>query len=181
MRPGVGRPLLDQAAAEPRLQAAGERDHAIRVAVEQLGVDARLAAAEALQEAGRGELDEVAKAGLGGRQQGEVVALDALIGAAPIVDQVGLESDDRLDPVRLARLVVLDRAVHHAVVGEPERGHPQLRRPGGQAIDLAGAVEQRVLAVDVEVDRLGARHGLIISVASRCHRHHKPHGARFDS
>jgi len=48
------------------------------------------------------------------------------------------------------------------VIGEPERGHPQLRRPGSQAIDLAGAVEQRVLAVDMEVD--GA-HALMISVA----------------
>ena len=101
-----------------------------QIIVEQLGVDARLSPAEAFEEAGRGERDQVAKACLDRRQQNEVVTLDALIGAAAIVDQVGLESDDRLDPIRLARLVVLDRAVHHAVIGEPERGHPQLRRPG---------------------------------------------------
>ena len=49
-----------------------------------------------------------------------------------VVDQVGLEPDDRLDPGRLARLVVLDRAVHHAVVGEAERGHVELGGAGGE-------------------------------------------------
>ena len=71
----VVRALLDEPLAEARLQAAGERDHALGVAVEQLHVDVRLAAREALQEAGRGELDEVAKAGVRGRQQRQVVAL----------------------------------------------------------------------------------------------------------
>jgi hypothetical protein len=36
---------------------------------------------------------------------------------------------------------VLDGAVHHAVVGEPERGHPELRGAGRHRIDLAGPVE----------------------------------------
>ena len=60
----------------------------------------------------------------------------AALGAA-VVDQVGLEPEDRLDPVLAAGLVVLDRAVHHPVVGEPERRHPELggarRQP---AVDL---------------------------------------------
>ena len=124
---GVGRALLDQPAAEARLQAAGERDHALGVAVEQLHVDVRLAALEALEEAGRGELDQVAKAGVVGGEQGQVVALDPALGAA-VVDQVGLEPEDRLDPVLATGLVVLDRAVHHPVVGEPERRHPELGR-----------------------------------------------------
>ena len=80
-----------------------------------------------------------------------MVALHPALGAA-VVDQVGLEPEDRLDPVRPAGLVVLDRAVHHPVVGEPERRHPELRRAGGHRLDLAGAVEQRVLAVDVQVN-----------------------------
>ena len=94
--------------------------------VEQLHVDVRLAAREALEEAGRGELDEVAEAGVVGGEQGQVVALAPGSSARAVVDQVGLEPEDRLDPVLLAGLVELDRAVHDPVVGEPERRHPEL-------------------------------------------------------
>ena len=58
---GVVVALLDQAAAEARLQAAGEDDHPLGVGREQVHVDVGLAAREALEEAGRGELDEVAR------------------------------------------------------------------------------------------------------------------------
>ena len=168
MGPGVRGPLLDQATSQTRLKAAREGDHAIRVPLEQLEVDARLATAEAFEEAGRGERDQVAKAGVGGGQQGEVVALTPPVGAATIVDQVGLEADDRLDPVRRAGLVVLDGAVHDPVIGEPQRRHPQLRGPGRHATDLAGAVEQRVLAVDMQVDRCAATSDHFNR--PRCHR-----------
>ena len=70
-----------------------------------------------------------------------------------------------LIPFVAAGLVVLDRAVHHPVVGQPQRRHPQLGGALGQRhpphvlallvllarAQLAGAVEQRVLAVDVKV------------------------------
>ena len=69
--------LLEQALAEARLEAARERDHAFGVALEQLQVDVRLAAVEALQEAGRGELDQVLEAGAVTGEQGQVVALVA--------------------------------------------------------------------------------------------------------
>ena len=78
---GVVGALFDQAAAEARLQAAGERDHTLGVRGEQLHVDVGLAAREALEEAGRGELDQVGEAGVALGQQGEVVAL--VLGLAP--------------------------------------------------------------------------------------------------
>ena len=158
--PGVGRAVLDEAPAEAGLEAAGERDQARRVALEHRHVDVGLAAAEALEEAGRAQLDEVAKALVRGREERQVVALGAAVRAPMVVDEIRLEPEDRLDPRRPARLVVLDRAVHHAVVGEAERRHPELGRPlghrirnplGGLLLDLARPVEQRVLAVDVEV------------------------------
>ena len=165
---GVGRAVLDQAPAKARLQAAGERDHALGVSVEQVHVDVCLAAPEALEEAGRAELDQVAKALVGGGEQRQVVALAALAGAPVIVDEVGLEPEDRLDPDRFAGLVVLDGAVHHAVIGDAQRRHPELGRAGGHrvahplrglALDLAMAVEQRVLAVDVQVGDRSCRGG----------------------
>ena len=126
---GVVVALFDQAAAEARLQAAGEDDHALGVRGEQLHVDVRLAAREALEEAGRGELDQVGEAGVALGQQGQVVALvaDLLLDRLAVVDEVGLEADDRLDPVLAAGLVEVDGAVHHAVVGEA-RG-PAARAP----------------------------------------------------
>ena len=93
-------------------------------------------------------------------EQREVVALELDRFGADVVAEVRLEAEDRLDPVLLARLVELDGAVHHAVVGEPEGG---LAEGGGalrEAVDVAGAVEQRVLGVDVQVDGVGGRHGL---------------------
>ena len=85
-----------------------------------------------------------------------MVALVADRVALHVVDEVGLDADDRLDPVLVAGLVVLHGAVHHAVVGEPER---RLIERGGalcQRVDAAGAVEHRVLGVNMEVD---GRHG----------------------
>ncbi len=86
MGAGVLRAVLDQALAETRLQAAGERDHAVGVAVEQLQVDPGLAAPEALEEARGAELDEVAEALIGGGEQGQVVALGAVLVRAAVVD-----------------------------------------------------------------------------------------------
>jgi hypothetical protein len=79
-----------------------------------------------------------------------VVALHPPLRPA-VVDQIGLEPEDRLDVVLAAGLVVLDRTVHHPVVGEPQRGHVELGRPRRHRLDLAGAIEQRVLAVHMQV------------------------------
>ena len=90
-----------------------------------------------------------------------MVALDAALGAA-VVDQVGLEPDDRLDPVLATRLVVLDRSVHDAVIGQPERRHAELGGTRRHRLDLVRPVEQRVLAVDVQMDR-GVRQLAVLS------------------
>jgi hypothetical protein len=166
---GVVGPVLDQATAEARLEAACKRDHALGVSREQLHVDVRLPAGEALEEAGGAELDQVAEAGIVRCEQGEVVALVArgLRGLDPVVDQIGLDSDDRLDSRSDTRLVVLDRAVHDPVVGQPQRRHVQLGGAGRELVDLAGPVEQRVLAVDVQMDRSGAHPSIMPSRGDR--------------
>ena len=93
------------------------------------------------------------------REQREVVALDLALADRAVVDEVRLEAEDRLDVVLLAGLEQLDRAVHHAVVGEAERRLAELGRAGGELVDLARAVEQRVLGVDVQVGAGGRAHG----------------------
>src|SRR6185312_8248094 len=147
----LGRVVLDDPAAEPRLEAAGERDHVLRVARQQPEVDVGLAPLVALEEAGRAELHQVAEALVAARQQREVVALVADRLGLHVVDQVGLEAQNRLDSRLLAGLVELDRPVHHPVVGEPDGRLAEGRRPLHEGVDLRGAVEQRVLGVDVQM------------------------------
>ena len=141
-------------------QAAGERDHALGVQRQQLQVHARLAAVQAFEEALGGERREVPEALVGRRQQRQVVALDLAVAHVAVVDEVGLEAQQRLDVVLLGGLVELDGAVHDAVVGQADGRLIEGRGALGELADVAGAVEQRVLGVDVQVrDGRGAHRG----------------------
>ena len=152
MRARVLLALLEQALAEAGGQAARERDHALCVALHQAQVHVRLAALQALQKAGRGQLYEIAIALVVTGQQGQVVALcPVLRRRRVVVDEVDLTADDRLDAVLAAGVVQLHRAVHHSVIGQTERRLAELRGAGGEILDLAGAVEQRVLGVHVQM------------------------------
>ena len=155
---GVGGVAVHEPLAEARLQAAGQHDHALGVLREHLHVHVRLAALEAVEEAGRRQLHEVAEALVVAGQQREVVALVAHGLGADVVDEVGLEAHDRLDAVLAGGLVVLDGAVHDPVVGEPEGGLAEARGALGERVDLARAVEHRVLGVHMKVDAGRLRH-----------------------
>ena len=135
--------------------AAGERDKPLAVAAEQLPVGAWLVVV-AFEIGSRRELDQVLVAGLVARQQREVrVALLDAGAAVAVRGDVELEPDDGLDPLVLGGAVELDRAAERAVIGERHRRHAQLLGPLDQLADPAGAVEQRVLAVHVEMDEGG--------------------------
>ena len=155
---GVLGPVLLERLADAAGEAAGERDQAARVALEQLPVDARLRVV-ALEVAERAELDQVRVAGVRLGQQRQVrVAARARVA---VVGDVDLAADDRLDPLVARGLVEVDRAGERAVVGERHRRHLELGRAGGERGDPARPVEDRVLAVDVQVDEVGA-HGRAI-------------------
>ena len=99
VRAGVCRPALLERLADPSREAAGERDQAGRVGLEQLPVDARLREV-ALEVAERGELDEVRVplVRLGEERQVRVAA-----GArAAVVGDVDLAADDRLHALVLS-------------------------------------------------------------------------------
>ena len=125
---------------------------------QQLLVDAR-AVVEPFGVAGRHQLDQVLVAFVGLRQQHQVVRLGlraALVEPAALRD-VDLAAEDRLQPA-VARVVVEDhRRKHVAVLGHGERRHLQLDRFVEQLVDPAGAVEQRELGVEVEMDELDIR------------------------
>ena len=137
---GVGRPVLDERLRDPAAETAGEREHPLRVTLEQLPVDARLVVV-ALEVAERAELDQVAVADVVGGEQRQVRV--ALVLLAPVVDDVDLAADDRLDALRLRGLEQLDRPGHRAVVGERHGRHLELGRLPRER-DPARPVEDRV-------------------------------------
>ena len=81
---------------------------------------------------------------------------------------VALAADDRLHGGLLGRVVEGHRAVHDAVVGHGHGRHAELRGPGQERLEVAGAVEHAVLGVQVEVDKgLGHGHGFLGAGHSR--------------
>ena len=148
--------LLDlERAGDFAFEAAAQADQPFRVLRQQFLVDAR-PVVEPFGVAGRHQLDQVLVALVGLGEQHQVVRLGlrpALLEAASLRD-VDLAAEDRLEPA-LARVIVKDhRREHVAVLGHRERRHLQLHRLVEQLVDAAGAVEQRELGVQMEVDEL---------------------------
>ena len=150
---------LKQTLRDERGEAAGERDEALGVFRQRLEVGAR-AVIETLQVRVGDQLEEIVVAGLVARQHAHVEDGLALLAAAGALEprtlgEVDFAADQRLDAAGLRLEVEVDRPEKIPVVGERQRLHAQ---PGGavhQAVDAAGAVEQAVVRVDVEMDEIG--------------------------
>ena len=145
------------------VQAARESDEALSVPREMLVVGTWLVV-EPIKVGVGHDPAEIAIARSAGREGNEVerllVGLPLFVAHAAAGD-VRLDADDRLNPKLLCRLDELDRAVEGAVVGEGDGVHPKALRLLHQRLQVAHAVEQAELAVDVEVRkvRLGAHVG----------------------
>ena len=158
-----GLPVLLLVGADELLQV--ERDARTEVAVdgdqpavelrERGLVHARLVV-EAVDEGIARELEEVAPAVEVLRQEHQVEAAigHAGVGAVAAVARghVGLDAEDRLDAHLLGRHVELERAEEVAVVGDGHRVHAELLDAVDQLLQPVAAVEERVLAVKVQVD-----------------------------
>ena len=134
-------------------EAGGHADEALAMPAQKLHVDARLHV-KALGERGRDHMDEVFVAGHVLAQQDEMAvpfAVDVAALVARMRREVDLAADDRMDALRLAGAVKVDHAVHDAMVGQRARGLPQLCHTVHQLFDTAGAVQQAVFAVDMQM------------------------------
>ena len=148
--------LIRLAGDEVLLELARQDDDPVVVLGEQLPVHPRPPGpgVVALEERQRRELHEVAVPGGVSREHRQVV-----IGSLPVSrpveaalgGDVGFDADDGLDAGGPALQVEGDGPVHDAVVGEPDRRHPELFRPGEHLGDATGPVEHRVLRVGVEM------------------------------
>ena len=63
---------------------------------------------------------------------------------------------DRLDTCSHARLVELDEREHVAFIGQGQRRHLRAHGSGDQAVDADGRIDQRKLAVQMQVDVAGS-------------------------
>ena len=111
---------------------------------------------EALEVGGRHEAQEVAVTGLGLGEDGEMVR-EAVV-RVPLEPAsrryVSFDPENWLNAQRLARLVEVDCAVNVAVVGEGDGRHAEFSGPGSHVVEPAQAVEQAVLGMVMEMDKL---------------------------
>ena len=79
------------------------------------------------------------------------------------IEQLDLETDDRVEPDRLGRADEPDRAVQPGVVGDGQPGQTQLDGPLDQLVGRGRAVEEREVGVAVEFGVRGLSHGSLRS------------------
>ena len=119
---------------------------------QQVEIDAGLVI-EAVEVGGGDEVDEVAVALLVFAEEDEVVvAVGIGAGLVALLGDVDLAADDGVDAGGLGGVIELDGAEEIAVVGHGDGGHFLLDRDLHELVDIAGAVEQGVVGVAVEVD-----------------------------
>ena len=110
-----------------------------------------------------GELDEIFVAGRVPGEQTEMM-INVAPAAAGFLFQpaarrdIHLAADDGFDALFARGLVKINRAVEHAVVGDGERGEFQFMGLVHQPVQPAGAIEQRILGVQMEMNKVRVRH-----------------------
>ena len=146
-----------------RGQAARQPDQPLGPLGQQLLVDAR-PVPEPLQVGVCHQPKEVPVAFLARHQERQVPVLLLALAGSPVEPlarrHVGLHPDDRPDAVAAGGLVEVERPEHGPVVGEGDRRHPESGRLGAQVFHPRGPVQERVLAVGVQVDEAVQRHRL---------------------
>ena len=148
---GLVGPAFDDPAHETRLEAAGQGHHALRITLEQLQVRVGLSLVEAFEEGVGAEGDQVPESDVADREERQVVSLvpTRFRECRPVVDEVGLDPEDRLHPLVETGRIHVHGAIHDAMVGKAQGRHFEFGCPGCHLPDVAGPVQHRVLAVDV--------------------------------
>ena len=140
-------------------QARRKRDQSLGMPREQVLIDARLVI-EPVQIPAGNKLDEVAIAFLVFAQQHQVViAIRFALNGLPLLRDVNLAADHRMDALGLGAVIKLDRAEQIAMVGHGHRRHLLLGGELHQLRYLASSVEQRVIGVAMKMnERRGHRY-----------------------
>ncbi len=130
---------------------------------EQFFVDARFVVV-ALEVGGGGEANEVAVAGfVFGEEDEMIVNVAAAAGGGFLFEaaaggDIHFAADDGLDAGLAGGLVKIDRAIHHAVIGDGHAAEFEGLGLVHQAIQTTGAVEEGKLGVQMQMNKFGVRH-----------------------
>ena len=162
--------VIEQQTRHFATKAGAHGDEAIVIVCEQLAVDTRMII-KAFERAQRHELAEIAIAGVVFHEQDEMVRRGvepAFLVKARARRDIHLAADDGLDTSLFAGAIKLHGAVHDAVVGDGKGGHAKLDGAVDLVRNAAGAVEQAVSCVVVQVYEWF--HRLILCQPSRIKR-----------
>ena len=138
-------------------KTGGHADKPFVVLFQQLLIHTGLGI-KAFHEGGGDHLDQVFVTGLVFAQQDQmVVAVDLVhLVKASAGRHIDFAADNGLDARLFCRLVELQAAVHDAVVGAGNGGLSALLYPVHQLVDAAGSVQEAVLRMDMQVDKVPA-------------------------
>ena len=148
--------VLEQRRRDQRGHAARKDDQTLVVLREQIEVDPRLVVVP-LEEALGDQRGQVLVADVAGGEQRDVGLVADRPVEAPARRDVRLAADDRREALLLRGIVELDRAEHHAVVGQRNPRRAFVRRLATECVDATRAVEQRVLGMHVQMDERAQR------------------------
>ena len=125
---------------------------------QQILVDARLIV-EPFQVSGRDQLDQVLVALLRLAQQDEViVAVRIRAGLMTLLRNINLAPDDGMDTLFRGFVIKLDGPEQVAMIRHRNRRHLLAFHDLDQLLDVARAIEERVVSVAVEVNERTFRH-----------------------
>src|SRR5579884_1615223 len=154
-----------QVLAQLARKAAGKPDQSLRVLREELLAHPRLVV-HAVERSFRRDLYQVAIAFVVLRQHQQMVVFIAFGRSAMVVLLADVEfaADDRLDSGVLGRVVEGNCTKNVAMVGHRDRGLTQLGHAFDQPIYVAGAVQKRVIGVEMEVGKLRHSGGSLLPI-----------------
>ena len=145
------------------LRASRSGDQPFRMDTQEIEVDAG-PVIEPIEVCRAGQLHEVLVTGQISRQDHQVVPTirgtgNRLLVGHPAWRDIGLAAEDGHHPGGTALRIEFDGAEHIAVIGERQSRHPELDRALDHLADARGAVQQRVLAVVMQMNEVGVFHG----------------------
>ncbi len=153
-----------QRAAQLAGGAAAEADEPFAVGGQQFFIDSRLEI-ESFQKGGGGELHKISEAsGIAGQER-QVVAV--LFRAAPFFMEaaargnIRLDAEDRIDAQFPSGLIELDCPVQISMIGQRQGCHSQGFCPFEQSPDRAGAVQEAVVAMTMQMGERKCAHGFL--------------------
>ncbi len=144
------------------LQTSGKPDQTLRVFRQKFLAHPRLVV-EAVQRGFRRDFHQVAVAFFIFGQHQQVV-ISVAVGRSARNDvvvflaDVELASHDRFHPDLVRGIYKMHRAKNIPVIGHGHRGHAKFMNPVNEFLDVASAVEQGVITVQMQVDELVLAH-----------------------